>query len=113
VINQGFSSHTVSGTPGGEVGASIYGSHCSGYVYREPDHYLRVNDGMGLRLTVSSSVDSVLTVIGPGGIWCDDDGASNLDARVQQYFPKGKYMVYVGKYGEGIEGNYNLTISRW
>ncbi|MFC4728407.1 hypothetical protein [Coralloluteibacterium thermophilus] len=100
---------TASGRTGGAVDASTHGSHCTGMIDSTPDHRLTITSPVNLRISVDSTTDSTLVVVGPGKVVCDDDSAGALDARIVDRFQPGEYGIYVGHLGDG--GEYTLTIS--
>ena len=100
---------TGTGQTGGAVDARRYGAHCSGMIDSTPDHRLTITSTVALRLSVRSTTDSSLVVIGPGKVLCDDDGAGALDAAVVDTFRPGEYEIYVGHLGQA--GSYRLEIT--
>ncbi|WP_058835905.1 hypothetical protein [Luteimonas abyssi] len=100
---------TAGGLTGGTGQASRFGQQCTGSISGTPDHRIRVTSALGLRLSVSSDTDSTLVLVGPSGVFCDDDGAGQLDARIDAQLIPGDYQVYVGHIGR--QGNYRLSLT--
>ena len=98
-----------SGVTGGDGNAARFGNGCTGSIGARPDHRIRVTSPVNLRLTVTSDTDSTLAVIGPSGVFCDDDGGDLLDARVDARLDPGDYQVFVGHYER--QGRYRLELS--
>lgn len=97
------------GVTGGDGNASRFGNGCTGSISARPDHRLRVTSPVNLRLTVTSDTDSTLAVIGPSGVFCDDDGGELLDARLDARLDPGDYQVFVGHIGNA--GRYRLELT--
>lgn len=110
VLGPGFSPdpQTGQGETGGDTDASRFGPQCRGWIAGVPDHTLRVTAALDLQLAVDSTVDSTLVVVGPGGVFCDDDSNGQLDARIGARLTPGDYAVYVGHL-DGA-GEYVLTL---
>lgn len=100
---------TASGLTGGNGQASRFGQHCAGSISGTPDHRITVTSPLGLRLSVDSDTDSTLVLVGPAGVFCDDDGGDQLDARIDAQLIPGDYQVYVGHIGR--QGNYRLSLT--
>ena len=66
---------TGNGETGGQTQATRFGPQCSGVIDSTPDHTIRVTSPLDLRLSVESTTDSTLVVVGPAGVFCDDDSA--------------------------------------
>jgi len=103
-LRPGFGSRTGTGDTGGLVAASDYDNQCVGYVDSSPDHRVRITEAMNLSFNVRSDTDSILLIIGPGGIRC------NSSAQISGRFERGTYQVYVGNRTSGSHGRYILTI---
>jgi hypothetical protein len=71
--------------------------------------------GQRVAITMTSQVlDSYLILLDPNGnsIAQDDDGAGNLDARLDVVLPvDGTYTVYANSYSGGLQGAYTLQAS--
>ncbi|MEF3082037.1 hypothetical protein V3391_07390 [Luteimonas sp. SMYT11W] len=100
---------TGNGETGGATQASRFGPQCSGVIDTTPDHTIRVTSPLDLRLSVDSTTDSTLVVVGPAGVFCDDDSAGELDAQVDARLTPGDYAVYVGHIEQ--PGRYTLTLN--
>lgn len=110
VLGAGFTPdpQTGRGQTGGGTQASRFGPQCAGMIDRTPDHNLKVTSALDLQLEVDSTTDSTLVVVGPAGVFCDDDGGSELDARIQARLTPGDYAIYVGHFD--TPGDYTLTL---
>lgn len=100
---------TGNGETGGQTQATRFGPQCSGVIDSTPDHTIRVTSPLDLRLSVESTTDSTLVVVGPAGVFCDDDSAGQLDAQVDARLTPGDYAVYVGHIDQ--PGRYTLTLT--
>lgn len=97
------------GRTGGDGHASRFGPGCVGRISDTPDHRIQVTSALGLRLSVSSDTDSTLALVGPAGVFCDDDSGGRLDARIDARLTPGQYAVYVGHMERA--GDYRLSLS--
>ena len=111
VLGAGFTPdpQTGHGQTGGSTQASRFGPQCAGMIHDTPDHTLKVTSALDLRFSVDSTTDSTLVVVGPAGVFCDDDGGDQLDARIEARLTPGDYAVYVGHID--APGRYTLTLS--
>lgn len=111
VLGAGFSPdpQTGQGQTGGDTDASRFGPQCSGWIGSAPHHTIQVTSALDLQLAVDSFTDSTLVVVGPGGVFCDDDSNGALDARVDARLTPGDYAVYVGHLG--MPRPYTLTLT--
>ena len=111
VLGAGFSPdpQTGQGETGGDTDASRFGPQCSGWIGSAPHHTIQVTSALDLQLAVDSFTDSTLAVVGPGGVFCDDDSNGALDARVAARLTPGDYAVYVGHLG--MPRPYTLTLT--
>lgn len=111
ILGAGFTPdpQTGNGDTGGPTQASRFGPHCLGVIDNTPDHTIRVTSPLDLRLAVESTTDSTLVVVGPAGVFCDDDSAGQLDAQVDARLTPGDYAVYVGHIDQ--PGRYTLTLT--
>lgn len=111
VLGAGFTPdpQTGQGRTGGATQASRFGPQCSGMIDAAPDHTIKVTSALDLQLSVDSTTDSTLVVVGPAGVFCDDDSGGQLDAAVVDSFRPGEYEIYVGHLGQA--GEYRLEIS--
>ncbi len=110
-IGPGFTPDPLraTGTTGGATQASRFGPQCAGAIHSAPDHTLRVTGPVDVRMSTTSSTDSTLVVVGPAGVFCDDDGGEMLDARLDARLTPGEYAVYVGHIERA--GSYTLSIT--
>ena len=97
------------GRTGGATQANRFGPQCAGMIDSTPDHTIKVTSALDLQLSVDSTTDSTLVVVGPAGVFCDDDSGGQLDAAVVDSFRPGEYEIYVGQLGQA--GEYRLEIS--
>ena len=97
------------GVTGGPGDAARFGNGCTGSISARPDHRIRVTSPVHLRMTVGSDTDSTLALIGPAGVFCDDDSAGMLDARIDARLEPGDYQVFVGHIGQ--QGRYRLELT--
>lgn len=97
------------GRTGGSTPATRFGPQCVGIVANAPDHRIKVTSALDLQLSVDSTTDSSLVLVGPAGVFCDDDSGGELDARINARLTPGEYVVYVGDLGTA--GDYTLTLS--
>ena len=111
VLGAGFTPdpQTGQGRTGGATQASRFGAQCSGMIDATPDHTIKVTSALDLQLSVDSTTDSTLVVVGPAGVFCDDDSGGQLDARINARLTPGEYAVYVGHLDTA--GDYTLTLS--
>ncbi len=73
---------------------------CSGFIDREPDHVLTLSSFFNyLSLQVKSSEDTTLVIMGPGGMWCNDDYQGKNPGIAGQWLA-GRYRVWVGSYAQ-------------
>lgn len=110
-LGAGFTPDPQIGTgwSGGPNQASRFGSQCVGSIAQQPDHHINVTSAVNLRLAVESDIDSTLVVMGPAGVFCDDDSGDRLNARIDARLTPGQYAVYVGNYSE--PGAYRLVLT--
>ncbi|NYZ61406.1 hypothetical protein [Luteimonas deserti] len=111
VLGAGFTPdpQTAQGRTGGDTQASRFGPQCTGVVASTPHHTIRVTSALDLQLALDSTTDSTLVVVGPAGVFCDDDSGGQLDARVQARLTPGDYAVYVGHID--TPGSYTLSLT--
>jgi hypothetical protein len=110
-LGAGFTPDPQTGTghTGGSVDISGLGDECAGMIDDTPDHVITVTSTVNLRLYVNSDVDSTLVLVGPAGIFCDDDSHGNLDPEINATLTPGRYEVFVGHLGD--KGRYRLTLT--
>ncbi|MBI1264241.1 MAG: hypothetical protein GC187_05865 [Alphaproteobacteria bacterium] len=103
--------HDLDVAAGGPIAAydAIYGEDlwCAGHITREPTANL-FWEGQGgpLYIWAESGADTTIAINLPDGSWaCDDDFAGNLNpGLVFDSALSGRYDIYVGTYGQGMEG---------
>jgi hypothetical protein len=103
-VTRGFGSQSFSLQAGGQIMASDVGSNCSGYIANAPDYTIDFQ-GAGrvpLDISVNSSTDTTLVVMGPdGSVYCNDD-SDGLNPALSIGHPRaGNYAVWVGTYSDG------------
>lgn len=109
VISPGGPPAILSGQSGGPRNASSMGSSCRGSIAMAPDHMFNVVAPMHVTIEVlNQGGDTTLVVMGPSGVFCDDDSAGSLRPRVSQMMMPGIYQVFVGTYGSGGMHAYTL-----
>jgi hypothetical protein len=112
VIGPGSPPMALAGTSGGPRSASMMGSNCRGNIAMVPDHVFTVTSPMMVRFEVISQAgDTTLVVVGPSGVFCDDDSAGSLRPRVMQQLMPGQYQVFVGTYGGSGMYPYTIQVS--
>ncbi len=100
VIAPGSPPIVLSGTSGGPRSASGMGSRCRGNIAMTPDHIFNVLAPMTVRFEVlNQGGDTTMVVMGPSGVFCDDDSGGSLRPRIIQQLMPGQYQVYIGTYG--------------
>lgn len=112
MIGPGSPPITLSGTSGGPRNASAMGSNCRGNIAMVPDHVFTVTAPMTVRFEVlNASGDTTLVVMGPSGVFCDDDSGNGLNPRVMQHMMPGQYQVFVGTYGGRSMFPYTIQVA--
>ncbi len=110
VVGPGNMTAVLSGTSGGPIPARNYGSSCRGHITAMPSHTINVLSPMMLTFDVTASGDTTLTIIGPAGTLCDDDGGAGSNPRIMRPLNPGTYQVYVGSYSRGRTYPYTLHV---
>lgn len=90
-------------------------NYCAGYGrFDAPDAVLRLTQAdRGLSIYARSDVDLTIAVRGPDGRWLCNDDSFGLDPGVTfDAAPAGDYLVFVGAFGQGREGVFDLFASR-
>lgn len=93
----------------------IQGEYCAGFSrFDAPDAVLTLASGeAALSLFAASEVDLTIAVRGPDGrVLCADDSRGLDPAVTFAPAPAGDYLVWVGAFGQGREGVYDLWASR-
>jgi hypothetical protein len=112
---------TVKGIGGGKIPANeIAGTAgttngpCVGFVDKEPDHTLTLNNFFDyLSLRVRSDSDTTLVIKGQGGVWCNDDyDARDKNAGIAGQWQKGTYQIWVGSYSKDTYPAYIIELSQ-
>ena len=102
----------MSGQPGAELQASMYGTQCWGNIPAAPQHIVTVTQAgmVNLTVTATDSGDTTLTVVGPGGTFCDDD-TNGFNPAISEMLAPGAYSVWVGSYSAGTTHPYGIEMS--
>jgi hypothetical protein len=109
VIAPGSPPIVLSGQSGGPRNANSMGSSCRGNIAFAPDHVFNVVAPMQVTFTVlNQGGDTTMIVMGPSGVFCDDDSAGSLRPQVSQMLMPGQYQVFIGTYGGGGMHPYTL-----
>ena len=109
---------TVEGISGGAITAleitnteNTATGYCDGFASRQPNHILKLNSFFEfLRLEVESPADTTILVLGPGGVWCNDD-SDDANPVIEGQWQPGLYKVWVGSYQANSQNNYRIKIS--
>ena len=119
ILTPGFSPNpfTVNGVSGGSISAEeIVGTSatatgsCVGFVDRQPDHTLVLEHFfVSLELRIDSNEDTTMVILGPGGIWCNDDAYTH-NPRVSGQWLNGVYHIWAGSYQPDAYYPYTLYI---
>lgn len=111
---------TITGSTSGA--ANTFTSTCGGSA-NSADHVYELSVATTTRLrfeTIASGTgyDALLHVRGSPcaegagtTLYCDDDGGSGLNARIEQTFPPGTYYLIVDGYSTGSAGNYQVEVA--
>ncbi len=84
---------------------------CTGYMDREPDHNLRLQNKFDyMKLVIESPQDTTLIIKGPGGTWCNDEFEGKNPGIVGEWL-EGNYQVWVGSYKKEDYFPYTLKIT--
>jgi len=112
VIAPGSPPLTLAGTSGGPRQARSMGGNCRGTIAVRPDHVINVVTPMQVRFEVlNAGGDTTMVVVGPSGVFCDDDSGNGLNPRVIQQLMPGQYQVYIGTYAGRNLYPYTLQVS--
>lgn len=103
----------VAGSFGGPVEASSMGRDCRGWITGPPGHIVNARTAFpNLRFVVNASTDTTLVVRYPDGrVLCNDDGGGSLNPLIEAPTGPGQILVWVGSYGQGRTGTYQLGIT--
>ncbi len=110
-IGAGFTPDPQIGTglSGGPGRASRFGSQCLGAIDTTADHVILVTSTVNLRLVANSDVDTTLVLVGPAGVFCDDDSHGGLDPEINAVLTPGRYEAYIGNFER--QGRYTLILT--
>ena len=104
---------SMTGTSGGlNDASSVYGGDCRGWIANSPDHQMFLTSSLSeLTISVESTEDTTLVVIGPSGVFCNDD--SNLfNPAITASFSPGTYNIFVGSYYAEAYAPYTISFSQ-
>ena len=107
-----FATVTQEGRSGGSTDAAAHGPECVGMIADNPDHIATVEGTVNAKFAVTAEADTTLVILGPGGPYCNDDGAEGLNPDLTAQLAAGEYQVFVGNY-DSDEGAvpYTLTVT--
>ncbi len=99
----------MSGAGGGPREASTINPACRGWIGMTPSHSITAAGAFpNLRILVASETDMTLVVqMADGSYRCNDD-TDGFNPVVEGPFPPGVHHVYVGTYGQGMPGAYQI-----
>lgn len=84
---------------------------CTGYMDREPDHTLKLQNKFDyMKLVIESPEDTTLIIKGPGGTWCNDEFEDKNPGIVGEWL-EGNYQVWIGSYKKEHYFPYTLKIT--
>ncbi|MBN1946270.1 MAG: hypothetical protein JW797_11390 [Bradymonadales bacterium] len=98
------------GISGGEAEAASRLAGCPGAISLSPNHVVFLGRPMQLDLSVKSTNDLTLLVIGETGARCSDDSLGSLDPRLTGWFPEGTLRIWVGSHNPRVRASYTLDI---
>jgi hypothetical protein len=111
----GDNNYQVEGDVIGRNSAGEFGPECTGFIADDPSFTFQVTGEKPVDAVIALSdaggIDATMVLDGPGGPYCNDDGAGNLLPRVRQRLSPGSYSVYVGAYQKNQGAHYQATIS--
>lgn len=104
---------TLRGRGGGTREANTIGPGCVGFIGMQPDHVLRLESAMRLRVTArATDADLVLLLQdSQGRVLCNDD-ADGRNPALFEDMGAGVWNVYVGSYAPSHYPEYVLRVSR-
>jgi hypothetical protein len=83
---------------------------CVGYVGQTPNQQITLtNRFSNLEIRVESDQDTTLVIVGPGGVWCNDDSRGKNPVIAGEWLP-GDYRIWVGSYRLGQLPPYRMFI---
>ena len=109
---EGMAPHDMSvGVLGDMSAREVTSQYATGYFYHHPI-CINVRERMTIQIEVTSSnVDNVLMLVGPSGVFSDDDGGYGTNAKITASVAAGHYYLYAGTYNYGATGQLEMTIS--
>ncbi|MCA9562140.1 MAG: hypothetical protein KC561_01565 [Myxococcales bacterium] len=104
--------HTFTQALNGRVSCTrATGTACTGYVNRDP-MVIDVKERMTLEIEVeSATVDTVLALVGPSGVFSDDDGGHGTNSLIRATLLPGEYELYMGTFSHHGRGDATITVS--
>ena len=117
-LEPGFQMRNFSGVSGGSIPmnrlvstSSTQTGPCVGFAERPPDHLMILSQFFdGLQVRVESTRDTTLAVVGPGGVWCNDDADDSINPRISGQWLPGSYQIWVGSFARDRYFPYTLII---
>lgn len=105
-----FGTTTLSGTSGGPNRADDFEYSCRGYISELPSYILNIEDYNYVQINVLAEGDTTLVVMGPDGVFCNDD-YTGLNPGLYQYLSPGRYGVWVGSYSADQANQFMISFS--
>ena len=91
--------------------SEITSQQAPGYVSHQST-CLEVSEAMRLEIEVTSSnVDNVLVLMGPSGVFSDDDSGDGTNARIERRLLPGRYQLFAGTFHHGLSGVLSVSIN--
>jgi hypothetical protein len=114
-LNGGFRPDpgTLRGMSGGQVPSDQLGPACAGYFPARPQHRIQTTGLAALRMftMAQDNADVTLALVGNGQVFCNDDGAGAMQARLDLPLGAGTYDVYVGSYAPTASYPYTIVFA--
>jgi len=110
-VSPGYASSSFSVATAGEIDCrSVSGRYCTGYFYHHPVE-IDVLSRTNVEIEVTwANVDTVLALVGPSGVFADDDGGSGTNSKITAFLSPGRYLLYTGTYGYGASGQMTVAV---
>lgn len=100
-LASGFTSQQIDLQAGGDIDAFAVSANCAGYIAQAPDYVVSygATNGSAFSLSVTSTEDTTLVVMDPGGnLFCNDDDLDLNPGLVISNPMQGDYAVWVGTF---------------
>lgn len=111
VIAPGSPMLTLSGRSGGHRPANSMGGSCRGNIAAAPDHVVNITAPMNVRFEVlNAGGDTTMVLVGPSGVFCDDDGGNGFNPRIIRQLMPGVYQIFIGTYSGNNFYPYTMQI---